>query len=162
MFAFILPTNFSFSPTQPPAVCVNMANYVCTPLPTPLFYRGIISRYALWRKALHFIFLFTSSSPISPLILSDRQCLHFFFLYSPSTATFTIQYQPPTFSPQAITTMVSKVTTSCPKFCSRQIDGNGYVYTACLLENLLTNNSPKETKHIFCSETSLLTRWTSS
>lgn len=99
MFAFILPTNFSFSPTQPPAVCVNMANCVCTPLPTPLFYRGIISRYALWRKALHFIFLFTSSSPISPLILSDRQCLHFFFSLQPINSYFYHSVPASNFSP---------------------------------------------------------------
>lgn len=98
MFAFILPNSYSFSPTQLPVVCVNMANCVCMPLFSPFFYRGIISRYALWRKAQRFYSMFTSSFPISPSILSDRQCLYFFSLYRPSAATFTIQYQPPTFT----------------------------------------------------------------
>lgn len=64
----------------------------------PLFYRGIISRCALWRKAPHFI----SYSLLLPQFLHQYfltdNAVHFFFLSLYKPSTFAIQYQPPTFS----------------------------------------------------------------
>lgn len=69
---------------------------IVSPLPTPLFYQGIISRYALWRKAPCFV----SYSLLFSQFLHQffRHSMYSFFFLQTVNNTFAIQYQPPTFS----------------------------------------------------------------
>lgn len=108
VFSFILHT---FSPAQLPAVGVNMANCLYASAYSPLLsaaepsFRDVHSGEKLPVSFLiHFFFL------ISPSILSDRQCLHFFPL---QTFNSYFCHSVPSFKffPQAVTTMMSKVTT---------------------------------------------------